>query len=123
MSDSDLEVARQFLGALASAARTGDRAELYPLLSGDVVWRTPQRELHGLDEVEESLTWLRPPEHLELDFAQAAFEDLGDGRIVSDIHETYKLKDTGEFAYERDRRIELTIRDSRIERYEMRVVG
>jgi hypothetical protein len=33
------------------------------------------------------------------------------------------MKGTGDFAYARDRRVELTIRDGVIARYEMRVVG
>jgi hypothetical protein len=33
------------------------------------------------------------------------------------------MKKTGEFAYERDLHIELTIQDRKITRYEMRIVG
>jgi hypothetical protein len=39
------------------------------------------------------------------------------------VHEIYRWKETGEVSYERDRRIELMIRDGKISRYEMRIVG
>jgi hypothetical protein len=52
-----------------------------------------------------------------------AATDLGGVRIVTDVHETYRMSDTGDFAYARDRRIDLTIQDGKIARYEMRVVG
>jgi len=44
-------------------------------------------------------------------------------RIVSDFHEIYWTKRSGEFAYARDSRIVLTIREGRIARYEMRFAG
>ena len=53
----------------------------------------------------------------------AGITDLGEGRIVSAVHEVYRLRGTGEYAYARDRRIELTVRDRRIVRYEMHIVG
>jgi hypothetical protein len=33
------------------------------------------------------------------------------------------MKETGDFAYERDRHVQLTIRDGKISRYEMTIVG
>ncbi|HEY1365462.1 MAG TPA: hypothetical protein VGF23_00025 [Gaiellaceae bacterium] len=122
MSNGDLEVARQFLEALAVAARTGERNGLFPLLAPDIEWVTPKRDLDGIDAIREQLTWIAPHRTLDLEFEQE-LTDLGDGRIVSAVHETYRMKGTGEFAFARDRRIELTIRDQRIARYEMRVVG
>jgi len=35
----------------------------------------------------------------------------------------HRWKQTGEFAHERRRRVEVTIRDGKTSRYEMRVVG
>jgi ketosteroid isomerase-like protein len=122
VSAGDLAVARQFLEALAAAARTGDRNGLYPLLAPDVEWVTPKRDLGGIDAVREQLTWIAPHRTLELEFEQEV-TDLGDGRVVSDVHETYRMKGTGDFAFARECRIELTIRDERIARYEMREVG
>jgi ketosteroid isomerase-like protein len=123
VSAGDLELARQFLAALAAAAKSGDRDALYAFLAPDVEWVTPQRELHGVEEARDQLSWIRPPDNLDIEFSEPELTDLGEGRIVADVHETYRMSGTGELAYARDRRIELTIRDGRIARYEMRVVG
>jgi ketosteroid isomerase-like protein len=123
VSADDLDVARQFLTALAAAARTGERDPLYPLLVSDVEWVTPQRKLAGIDDVRAELTWLSPPEHLDLEFEEVETTDLGDGQIVTEVHEIYRMKQSGEFAYARDRRITLTIRDRKVARYELRNVG
>ena len=84
---------------------------------------TPKRTLSGIDEIRTDLTWLRPPDNLEVEFESGELTDLGDGRIVIDVHEVYRMSGSGEFAYARDRRIELTMRGAAIARYEMRVVG
>jgi hypothetical protein len=123
MSADDLDLARRFLEAVESAAETGNREAVYPFLAPDVEWVTPKRTLHGIEEIREELTWGSPPEKLDLEFEERGIEDLGDGRIVSDVHETYRVKGSGDFAFARDRRVELTIRDGSIARYEMRVVG
>jgi ketosteroid isomerase-like protein len=123
MSADDLDIARQFLDALAAAARTGDREAIYPLLASDVEWVTPKRDVRGLDEAREQLTWIRPPDNLDVEFSEPELTDLGGGRIASGVHETYRVKGTGDFAYARERRIDLTIRDRKIARYEMRMVG
>jgi ketosteroid isomerase-like protein len=123
MSDDDLELAYRFLRALEAAAKTGDRAAIYPLLAPDVEWSMPQRDLHGADDVHDHLTWVRPPETLDIEFGAPDVADLGDGRIVTHVHETYRMKGTGDLAYACDRRIELMIRDRQIAGYEMRVVG
>ena len=123
MSAEDLELAREFLDVLAAAARTGDRTALYSLLAQDVEWLTPKRDVHGLDAASDELTWIKPPDNLDLEFKEPELNDLGGGRVVSDVLEVYRVKGTGEFAYARDRRIELEIRDGKIARYEMRIVG
>jgi hypothetical protein len=123
MSAEDLEFAREFLDVLAAAAKTGDRTALYSLLAHDVEWLTPQRDVRGLEAARTELTWVTPPDNLDLEFNEPELNDLGGGRVVSDVLEVYRMKETGEFAYARDRRIELTIRDGKVARYEMRVVG
>jgi hypothetical protein len=123
VSADDLEIARQFLTALATAANTGERELLYPLLAADIVWVTPQRDLVGIDELREELTWIAAPENFDLEFDVTETNDLGDGRIVTDVHESYRAKGTGAVAHTRDRRIELTIREAKVVRYEMRIVG
>lgn len=115
-----MEVAKQFLDALAVAATTGDTAAIYPFLAEDIDWLTPQVALHGIGEVHERLTWLSPREKLEVEFGEIELTDGGDGRIVTDVQQIYRMKETGDFAYARDRRIELTIREDKIARYEMR---
>jgi hypothetical protein len=123
MSPDDVKIADAFLAALGVAAETGDRSGLSPFLSPDVVWVTPMRELDGLEGVEEGLTWVVPPEHLDLEFAPGAWTDLGNGRLACDVHETYRVQGTDEIAYERDRRIECTLCEGLVSRYEMRIVG
>jgi hypothetical protein len=123
MSADDLEIARQFLSTLATVANTGERELLYPFLAHDIAWLTPRRDLAGIDEVREELTWITAPENFALEFEATRMSDLGGGRIVTDVHELYRLKSTGEVAHTRDRQIELTIQDAKIARYEMRVVG
>ena len=123
MRAEDVEVAGQFLAALEAAAESGDREAVYPLLSPDVEWVTPKRTLRGIDEIRQELTWGSPPENLDLEFEAGDWVDLGDLRVACDVHQVYRWKETGEVSYERDRRIELTIRDGKIARYEMRIVG
>jgi hypothetical protein len=123
MSAEDLETARLFLDALAVAARTGDRQPILPFLAADVEWVNPMRTLRGIDEILSDLTWLGPPDNFDVEFDQGEMADLDDGRIAVEVHETYRMQTSGEFAYECDRRIDLTIRGGAVARYEMRVVG
>jgi ketosteroid isomerase-like protein len=123
MSAGDLEVAREFLVALAAAAMTGESDDVYPLLAPDVEWLTPQLALRSVGEVRERLGSFEPREHLEIEFEELELTDLGSGRILTDVREIYRMKATGDFAYARDRRIELTVREGKIARYELRFVG
>ena len=123
MGADDLEIARRFRIALEAAAKSGDREALYPFLAADVEWVTPKRTLHGIDEVREELIWGSPPENLDLEFEEGDWLELDDGRVVSDVRQIYRVKGTSDFAYERNRQIELTILDGKISRYEMRIVG
>ncbi len=123
MTADDLNVAKEFLETLAVAAKTGERDALLPFLAADVAWLTPQSDLNGIDEVRDRLTWLTPKHRLDIEFEETGLTDLGEGRVVSDVHEIYSMRENGEFAYARDRRIELTIRQGKIARYEMRIVG
>ena len=49
--------------------------------------------------------------------------DLGEGLARLDVLQIYRMKDSGDFAYQRELRIEITIRDGKIGRYEIRTVG
>jgi ketosteroid isomerase-like protein len=124
MSADDLEFVEHFIEVLAAAANSGDHHAVYPLLAPDVEWLTPQRHLYGIDEVRDQATWplLSPRATLEVE-VEAETTDHGGGRIVSDIHETYRVKGTGDFAYARDHRLDLTIREGRIARCELRFAG
>jgi hypothetical protein len=125
MSAQDLAVARQFLEALASAATSGDHDGIYPLLASDVEWLTPLRTLSGIGEVrnQPSWPWIVPRTSFDIDFEEKETVDLGNGRILADFREIYRTKDTGDFAYARERRIELRVRGEKISRYEMRFAG
>lgn len=119
----EVDTGVRFLEALRTAAATGDREPLYAFLAPDVEWSTPQRLLRGIDEVREELTWVRPLDDLDREFERGDLRELGGGRLVVDVHETYRMAGSGDFAYERERRIHLTVHEGRIVRYAMQVVG
>ena len=123
MSTDTAEIATAFLTALETAAKTGDRDQVYPFLAADAEWVTPQRDLVGVDEIRRELTWVNPPDKLDLVFERGELVELGEGRVAMDVRQVYTLKATGEFAYRRLRRVELTVRDGKVSRYEMRSVG
>jgi hypothetical protein len=123
MSTDTAEIATAFLAALEVAAKTGDRNSVYPFLAPDAEWVTPQRNLAGVDEIQRELTWVGPPDKLDLVFERGELVELGEGRVALDVRQVYTLKATGEFAYTRLRRVELTVRDGKVSRYEMRSIG
>jgi ketosteroid isomerase-like protein len=120
VNTEDAELAATFLHALEAAAKTGARDHLYSFLAADVEWVTPQRVLLGIEAVRTEHTWGNPSEQLDVDFEGADWVELADGRIGSDVRQVYRMRRTGEFAYRRTRRIELTVRDGKISRYELR---
>jgi len=123
MATDDAEVAKRFRAALEAAVRTGDLEAVYPLLAADVEWVTPQRTLRGIDAVRQRLDWISPSDTFDFEFSEGEWVDEGGGRLVTEVREVYRMKESGEFGYARDRRVELTIRDGQISRYEMRNVG
>ena len=123
MATADVELAERFRVALEAAVRTGDREGVYELLAPDVTWVTPQRSLSGLDEMRRDWSWGSSPETFDYEFEDGAWVDEGDQRVACDVQEVYRLKNTGEFAYRRTVRVELTIRDGKIGRYELSVVA
>jgi ketosteroid isomerase-like protein len=123
MSTDIADIATAFLTALEAAARTGDRDPVYTFLAPDAEWVTPQRDLVGVDEIRRELTWVHPPDKLDLVFERGELVELGEGRVAMDVRQVYTLKATGEFAYRRQRRVELTVRDGKVSRYEMRSIG
>ena len=123
MSSDDVVIAGRFRLALEQAVRTGDHEAVLELLDPDVEWVTPQRTLRGVDEVRTWRIWGSSGERFDFEFGEGEWVDHGDGRVVCDVHQVYRVKETGDFAYERERRIELTIRKGLISRYEVRSVG
>ena len=59
----------------------------------------------------------------DFEFGEGEWVDRGDGRVECEVHQVYRVKESGDFAYERQRRVELTIEGGKVSRYEMRVVG
>jgi hypothetical protein len=123
MDARELELAHRFRIALEGAAKTGDWAQVYPCLATDVEWVTPKRTLAGIDEVEHDLTWGTPPEHLDQEFQTGDWVDLGPGCARLDVLQIYRVKGSGDFAYQRELRIEITMSEGKIGRYEIRTVG
>jgi hypothetical protein len=122
MGADQLGIATQFRAVLEIAAKTGDREAVYAFLAPDIEWVMPVRTLEGINQVREQMIWGAPPEHLDQEFQMGDWADLGAGRVACDVHEVYRRKKTGEFAYERDLRIELLFRGTKIIRYEMQIV-
>jgi len=123
MAAEHVEIATRCLRAAGASLKTGDREPVYELLAQDVEWIVPMRTLHGIDEVREELIWGLPPENLDAEVELGEVEDLGEGRVGCNVREVYRWKQTGEFAHERRRRVEVMIRNGKISRWEMRVVG
>jgi len=123
MDPDELDIANRFRAALEIAGRTGDWTGVYPCLADDIEWITPMRTLTGIDEVENDLIWGSPPDHLDVEFDVGEWTDLGEGRAGVRVHQVYRVKNTGDFAYERDLQIEIAIREAKIGRYEIRSVG
>jgi Domain of unknown function (DUF4440) len=123
MTSGDREIAERFREALEAAVRTGEREPVYTLLAPDVEWVTPQRTLHGIDDMRANWTWGSSSGSFEYAFDEGDWADLGDGRLVCDARQVYRVRGSGDFAFERNRRVQLTILDGLIARYEMSIVG
>ena len=123
MASENVEVAERFRVALEAAVRTGDRDAVFAFLAPNVEWITPQRTLHGIDEMRENWNWGSSPESFDYAFEEGEWVDAGDGQLSCDVRQVYRLKQSGDVAYERTRRVRLTIRDGKIGRYEIKIVG
>jgi hypothetical protein len=125
MGAREVEVANRFLSAVEAAvkARDGNPGSVYPLLADDVEWVNPRRTLRGIDAIRAREIWDFPPEHLDVEFEPAEWQDLGEGRLSSEVREVFLWSVTREFVRERRLRIELSIRDDRIRRVEVQPAG
>ncbi len=117
----DRALAERFGVALEAAVRTGDREPVFALLAPDVEWVTPRRTLRGLDELRQDWTW-GSSESFDYEFEGIVWSE-DEGRLVCDVRQIYRVKETGDFAYARVVQIQLAIREGKISRYEMRVTG
>ena len=120
---SDLEVAKRFRAALETAVKTGERDAVLELVATDVEWVTPERTLRGIEELETWRVWGSSAQTFDFEFSEGEWLDIGDGRIVCDLRQVYRMKESGDVAYEREREVEVTIRDGKISRYELRFKG
>ena len=123
MAAEDVEVAERFRAALEAAVQTGEREPVYALLAPDVEWITPQRTLHGIDDMRANWAWGSTPESFEYAFDDSDWVDHGDGYLVCEARQVYRVRGSGDFAYDRQRRVQLTIANGAITRYEMSIVG
>jgi ketosteroid isomerase-like protein len=123
MPSESVEVAERFRVALEAAVRTGERDAVLALLAPDVEWVTPQRTLHGINDIQENWNWGSSPESFDYAFEEGEWTDDGEGSLVCDVRQVYRVKETGDFAYERMRRVRLTVHDGKIGRYEISIIG
>jgi ketosteroid isomerase-like protein len=123
MPSESVEVAERFRVALEAAVRTGERDAVLALLASDVEWVTPQRTLHGITDIQENWNWGSSPESFDYAFEEGEWTDDGEGRLVCEVRQVYRVRETGDFAYERMRRVRLTVHDGKIGRYEISIIG
>ena len=86
-------------------------------------WITPQRTLRGIDELRAWRVWGSSGDGFDFEFRHGEWVDQGSGCVACDVKQVYRMKETGDFAYERRRRVELTIRDGQVRRYELLFTG
>ncbi len=116
-----LETVRRFREALQ--ADDDDRAN--EILADDVEWVELRRTLHGRQAVADAFVRAESsagPENLDVELETGELEDLCDGRVGTFNRQVFRWKGSGDVAYQRLARIEYTVRDGQIARYELRVV-
>jgi ketosteroid isomerase-like protein len=119
MSVEDVEIVRRWREVLVD----DDTEAAAPLLAPDVEWVVVSGEsLRGIDEVRKYYAGSGSGGHLDVEFDPGELEDLGDGHVSALNHQVCRWKETGELAYERRARIEYTIREGRIVRYEAKLL-
>jgi uncharacterized protein (TIGR02246 family) len=122
VSVEDVEIVRRWREVLVD----DDTEDAAALLAPDLEWVVVSGEsLRGIDEVRKYYAGSSSggPENLDVEFDPGELEDLGDGHVSALNHQVYRWKETGELAYERQARIEYTIREGRIVRYEAKLLG
>jgi hypothetical protein len=120
MPDTDLETAQQFQSAFEAALNTGDFGQVGALLAPDVECVMPQHSVYGVQAMVEELSRARPAESFGVEFESGDWKRHGDGRYSRKVRVVVRRKETGELSFSRDRSYEVTIRDGKVSRYEMR---
>ena|SRR5262245_16984055 len=120
MSASDLDIAQQFRSAVEAALGTGDFEPVLAFLASDVECVMPQHTLQGADALIEELNRVRPSERFDVDFENGDWKPARGGRLSCQIRALYLSKASDDLSYSRDRSFELTIRDGKVSRFEMR---
>ncbi len=96
-------IATRFRAALETGCPTGDSDALLELVAPDVEWVTPLRTLQGVDELATWRVWGSSGESFDFEFGEGKWVDRGDGRVDCEVHQVYRVKESGDFAYERQR--------------------
>jgi ketosteroid isomerase-like protein len=120
MSTPDLDIAQQFRSAVEAALSTGDFEPVVALLASDVECVLPQHTLQGADALVEELSRVRPSERFDVDFENGDWTSARGGRLACQVRALYLSKVSDDLSYSRDRSFELTIRDGKVSRFEMR---
>jgi hypothetical protein len=120
MPATDLETAQQFQSAFEAALNTGDFGQVGSLLASDVECVMPQHTVYGVQAMVEELGRARPAESFGVEFESGDWKRRGEGRYSRKVRALVRRKETGELSFSRDRSFELTIRDGKVSRYEMR---
>ena len=123
MLAQDLDTAQQFQAAAEDALRSGDFAAIVALLAPDVECVMPQRSVYGVEATTEELRRARPSERFDLRFDSGEWKELGNGRYSCEIRAHYRSTVSDDLSYSRDRSFEVTIRDGKVSRFEMRFAG
>ncbi|MGN6558224.1 MAG: hypothetical protein ACTHMY_12380 [Solirubrobacteraceae bacterium] len=93
------------------------------LLAPDVECITPLHSLTGVEATIEELGRARPPETFGLEFETGEWKELGNRRYSCELRVYLRSKVADDLSYSRDRTFELTIRDGKVSRKELRFAG
>lgn len=118
-----IRVTLPFQSAAQDGWRTGDFGLVRRLLAPDVECITPLHSLTGVEATIEELGRARPPETFGLEFETGEWKELGNRRYSCELRVYLRSKVADDLSYSRDRTFELTIRDGKVSRKELRFAG
>jgi len=120
VSTPDVDIAQQFQAAAETGLQTGDFEPVAALLAADVECVMPQHTVHGVDALVEELSRARPSERFDMEFESDDWKAAGTDRLTCEIRVLYQSKVSDDLSYSRDRSFDLTIRDGKVSRFEMK---